>query len=251
MNNHGESPRNLEQGSGKETAGWTSTHSWIFLVIVALGFVILGWQNRYHYLSPLGLGKAYRIDKLFGGIQEFDPSGGWINAQLQSMGPPQAMSMMEPPPQGSHAVPMNMPGSARMALGTGEAQIPAGPDVIKESTVESGLPKETPLVSEVTQTPPPQVKTTTEEEPSKEQRQKSFQSSFPEFGQEEFQLANDDLYPDWKKTVVPGGNWNQFLSVYKDFLQWWNDAGSPPEPGFKLWKDFLAGAADRKKADTN
>ena len=67
----------------------------------------------------------------------------------------------------------------------------------------------------------------------------SFQKEFPDFGKDEYQLANDDLYPDWKANVNPNGTWKEFLTVYRDFIQWWNDAGSPPEPGFKLWKDYL------------
>ncbi len=59
----------------------------IFLAIVALGLIVVGFENRYHYLSPLGLGKAYRIDKFFGGIQEFDPSQGWVVASFKSDAP--------------------------------------------------------------------------------------------------------------------------------------------------------------------
>ena len=67
----------------------------------------------------------------------------------------------------------------------------------------------------------------------------AFSKSFPDYGEEEFQLANDDLYPDWKRTYAPDGTWLEFLKVYGEFIEWWTDAGSPPEPGFKLWKDFL------------
>jgi hypothetical protein len=80
---------------------------------------------------------------------------------------------------------------------------------------------------------------------SKEDRLRVFQKVFPEFGQDEFQLADDDLYPFWKKTEAPNGTWPEFLVMYKDFIQWWTDAGSPPEPGFKLWKDFRAGKGKR------
>ncbi len=98
----------------RQTVGWTQLHSWVFIIIVALGVGVIAMQNRYHYLSPLGLGKAYRIDKLFGGIQEFDPSAGWITAQLAVPPPSPALSMMEPPgsPMASRAVPMNMPAPA-------------------------------------------------------------------------------------------------------------------------------------------
>jgi len=83
------------------------------------------------------------------------------------------------------------------------------------------------------------------QELTKEERLKAFQKLFPDFGEPEFQLANDDLFPDWKKTVSPNGTWQQFLAVYKDFIQWWNDTGSPAESGFKLWRDFLASREKR------
>ena len=76
--------RRADPKSNRTGQGWSSLHSWIFLAIVAVGLFVIGWQNRYYYLSPLGLGKAYRIDKLFGGIQEFEPSKGWIKAEIPS-----------------------------------------------------------------------------------------------------------------------------------------------------------------------
>ena len=211
--------RRPESRGSRNSAGWTGLHSWIFLAIVALGLMVIAAQNRYHYLSPQGLGKAYRIDKLFGGIQEFDPGKGWITAQLQSMPQPQSFSMMEPPTIGSQAVPMNMPGG-----------IPPATDV-----VQPGAAKEEPALGQ-----PQHLQAKEAQALSKEERLKVFQRAFPEFGQDEFQLANDDLYPFWKKNEAPNGTWPQFLTVYKDFIQWWADAGSPPEPGFKLWKDFRA-----------
>ncbi len=66
-----DSSRNSGPRDQLNVSGWTSLHSWIFLAIVILAVLVMGFQNRYHYLSPLGLGKAYRIDKLFGGIQEY------------------------------------------------------------------------------------------------------------------------------------------------------------------------------------
>jgi hypothetical protein len=225
-------PRLPETRHYRPASGWTALHSWIFLAIVALGLVVVGIQNRYHYLSPLGLGKAYRIDKLFGSIQEFDPGQGWIVAQLQTA-PPQAMSMMEPP--GSRAVPMNMPGMTPQP--PTEAVEPATPPVTAH--------REDPSVSarKESVTPAPAVQAARPKEApemSKEEKYKVFQQAFPDFGEDEFQLANDDLYPDWKKNLAPKGTWTEFLVVYRDFIQWWNEAGSPPEPGFKLWKDFLA-----------
>lgn len=215
------------------SSGWTSVHSWVFLAIVAIGLLVLGIQNRYHYLSPLGLGKAYRIDKLFGGIQEFDPSKGWIVAQLQMAPPPQAMSMLEPsaplapPGQG------NMPGAMPSSGDVVQPKAAAAPTMEKESvSVTPQLPKE----QVVTAPARPAVAN----EMSKEEKFKLFQKTFADFGEEEFQLANDDLYPDWKRRYAPNGNWPEFLGVYRDFIQWWNDAGNPPESGFKLWGDFLS-----------
>ncbi|MEM3421830.1 MAG: hypothetical protein QW315_06215, partial [Candidatus Hadarchaeum sp.] len=171
-----EESRRPESRHFRPVGGWTNVHSWIFLGIIAFAVIMLGLQNRYHYLSPLGLGKAYRIDKLFGGIQEFDPDKGWIVAQLQVMPPQHAM--MESP---SRAVPMNMPG-------TGEA---IDPSVLryKEDTLTTGG-KESPGPPSVVQTP-----ASKETELSNEEKFKVFQKAFPEFGQDEFQLANDDLYP--------------------------------------------------------
>ncbi len=217
-------------------SGWTSLHSWIFLAIVALGLIVVGFQNRYHYLSPLGLGKAYRIDKFFGGIQEFDPGQGWVVAKLQVGPPQQALSMMEPPSMGSRAVPMNMPGSVPST----EEQIEPGaampPSLHKEESSVAPPQRPTPPAVASPQAARPKEAS----EMGKEEKLSTFKKAFPDFGQDEFQLANDDLYPDWKKRIAPNGTWPEFLDVYKDFIQWWNDAGSPPEPGYKLWKEFLA-----------
>jgi len=216
------------------TPGWTSLHSWIFLAIVAFGVIVIGLQNRYHYLSPLGLGKAYRIDKLFGGIQEFEPGKGWIVAQLQIHPPQPPMSMMEQPPMpGAPPVPMHMPA-------------PPSGAIEPRAAVTPHEPREEALAPAVQAEPPTRTSAVTPsralEEPSmsKEERFKLFQTAFPDFGEDEFQLANDDLFPNWKKTVAPAGTWKDFIDVYKKFIKWWTDAGSPPEPGFKLWKDFIA-----------
>jgi hypothetical protein len=89
--------------------GWTGLHSWIFLAIVFLGALIMAFQNRYHYVDPQGLGKAYRIDKMFDEIQEYDPAQGWTKAQFQPLPSPQALSMADS--EGSQVAPMQMPGS--------------------------------------------------------------------------------------------------------------------------------------------
>jgi hypothetical protein len=239
-------PKNSRTGHG-----WSSLHSWIFLAIVAVGLFVIGWQNRYYYLSPLGLGKAYRIDKLFGGIQEFDPKGGWIKAEIPSASspPPQSMSMMEPPRQpGSPGAPMNMPSMTQPP----SVSIPSGPP--PRAAMESPAPPPTVMTKETPEEPRPTTasspRETVEEEakePAKETAELSekekldeFNKTFPDFGKDEFQLANDDLYPDWKKRISPDGTWSEFLDVYGQFVQWWTDQGSPPEPGFKLWKEFTS-----------
>jgi hypothetical protein len=249
--------RRVDAKSNRTGQGWSNLHSWIFLAIVAVGLLVIGWQNRYFYLSPLGLGKAYRIDKLFGGIQEFDPSKGWIRAQIPAGSPPQAMSMMEPPMQpGSPAVPMNTPPSMMQppsVLSTPTPALPPraaveqpapAPLVASKEKVEEPRPQAASSPSEVVQptetktpAPPPEL---TENEKLAE-----FNKTFPDFGKDEFQLANDDLYPDWKKRIAPDGTWEEFLEVYGQFVQWWSDQGSPPEPGFKLWKEFSSKSLKR------
>ena len=224
-----------DQTAAVQRSGWTSVHSWVFLAIVALGLLVLGMQNRYHYLSPLGLGKAYRIDKMFGGIQEFDPSKGLIVAQLQ-MAPPQATSMLGPAAPLVPPAQMNMPGSMPSSGDVVQPKAAVAPTMEKETVAPSPQPAKEQVVD--TQARPAAVP-----EMSKEEKYKLFQKTFSEFGDEEFQLANDDLYPDWRKRYAPNGNWPEFLGVYRDFIQWWNDAGNPPESGFKLWQDFLSSKA--------
>ncbi len=227
-----EGVRRPESNRAKPAGGWTTLHSWIFLGIVTCGLLVVGLQNRYHYLSPLGLGKAYRIDKLFGSIQEFDSSQGWVTAQIPGPGP--QLSMMEPP--GVKSVPMQMPGMMN------------SPSVAPEPMPRPGTAKaNAPAYAEKESEPAPAVVSTppVEEKPAKEltdeERFKLFKEDFPEFTEEEFQLANDDLYPSWRKSRGGAGTWPEFLNTYKDFVQWWTDSGSPQEPGAKLWKDFMAG----------
>ena len=226
-----------------DASGWTSLHSWIFLVIVAVGLAAIVLQNRYHYLAPPGAGKAYRIDKLFGSMQEFDPSMGWISAQLQATYPAQASTRMEPPP---------MLPSPRVTPPPPDTEPEAVPEVSQESTAE---PRETPALERVSPPPiaevpipsepvqPPTVETTPQVPPKpmgKEQRLQAFKAEFPDYGEEEFELANDDLFPNWKEKFSPTGTWEEFLPIYREFVQWWIDSGSPPESGTKLWNDFVA-----------
>jgi len=226
--------RPTDPGDPRSVSGWTSFHSWIFLAIVILAVLVMGLQNRYHYLSPLGLGKAYRIDKLFGGIQEYDPSKGWIVAQLQQIQPP--MSMSGPPPEPSQAVPMRMPGT-----------LPTPPGTVGVGTAQAPEPQEEATPPVITKETPPKAAGRGKEsaEMSLDDRVRLFKKAFPDFGKEEFQLANDDLYPDWKKNAAPNGTWTEFLGVYRDFVQWWTDQGSPQEAGSKLWKDFLTSRSKR------
>jgi hypothetical protein len=244
--------RRPEAKAQKPTGGWTSLHSWIFLAIVAIGLTTIGIQNRYHYLSPLGLGKAYRIDKLFGGIQEFDPTGGWITAQLQ-VPPPPTMPMGPPQPPGSPAIPMNgPPGTVAPSGILREESVvkpsPAPQPVVEKEEVTSSVTEENisvekpaPDESPVEEASVPETATSKPPVPelTDEDKFAAFKKQFPDFGKDEFQLANDDLYPDWKKQLKPDGTWEQFLGVYGDFIEWWTDSGSPSESGFTLWRKFL------------
>ncbi len=250
-------PRRPEQKQRNAKQGWTGLHSWIFLAIVAAGLAVIGMQNRYFYLSPLGLGKAYRIDKLFGGIQEFEPvKGSWIKADIPTGPPgppPQAMSMMPPPPQ---ALQMDKPGSMMPPPGAAPPSVagnvpgvsappsqamqvkpPETKSNVKEPPTSAIAEQEIPEKPKPAATPPKPPKPV---EISEADRFKMFEAKFPGFGKQEFQLASDDLYPNWKKNVVKNGTWAQFLDTYADFVQWWKDSGSPAESGFKLWQDFLA-----------
>ncbi len=245
------------RGSG----GWTKTHSWVFIAIIAVGLAVIVFQNRYHYLDPQGLGRAYRISKFFGSIQEFDPDRGWIAARLQA--PPPQASMMTPPPNMAGVPPTLQP------HGAGQPPEPdAGPP---EQTPQSfppptpapaTAPEETPMVGEPSQQPaelPFSEKPDGQEigmkeeeivseqpapppprEMSREERLDMFLGRFPDYGEDEFQLAHEDLYPDWKKRMGADGQWPKFIDVYQEFIDWWIDAGSPPKPGFQLWEEFMA-----------
>jgi len=83
---------------------------------------------------------------------------------------------------------------------------------------------------------------------SRENRLESFRKAYPGYGDEEFKLADEDLFPDWKKKVSPDGTWADFLPVYGEFVQWWIKAGSPAENGLKLWHDFLAAKTEKRSS---
>ena len=122
--------------------------------------------------------------------------------------------MMEPPRQpGSPAVPMNMPSMTQPP----SVSIPSGPPPVARQTPApppTVMTKETPEEARPTVASSPRESVDEEaKEPSKETAELSekekldeFKKTFPDFGKDEFQLANDDLYPDWKKRVSPDGN---------------------------------------------
>jgi hypothetical protein len=116
-----------------------------------------------------------------------------------------------------------------------EPRVPVAPEPPKEERRPAAVPKET-TPAHVEPSPQPR----TQAPLSKEDSFKIFQKTFPDYGEDEFQLAYDDLYPDWKKNIEPAGTWEEFLDVYRDFIKWWTDSGTPQESGMKLWKDYLA-----------
>jgi hypothetical protein len=235
----------------RTTAGWTRLHSWIFLVIVAVALLLLVMQNRYHYFSPQGVGKAYRVDKLFGSVQEFDPTVGWMSARLTSSVPTPATGTMEPPSVVSSVAEsetVTEPQPETPMPPPVESTVPES-EPAKESAVQerADLTEEPPTppvteesVSQEAAQPQPEPEPPQQQELTTRERFQLFKQAFPEFGEEEFQLANEDLYPDWKIRVNPDGTWPEFVGVYKEFIQWWIDSGSPPESGFELWKRFMA-----------
>ncbi len=211
------------------STGWTGLHSWIFLIVVICAVLFAGLMNRYQYLSPTEGGKTYRADKLFGSIQELDLEKGWIKANPQPSSAAGKMSAQTLADISSVIKTVTQP--------VAKTTEPEAPKTAAPPTVENpfGTAPTAPVPA-----PTVAVKPQTAGELSPEAKLKMFQSEFPEYGKEEFQLANDDLYPNWKKALAPNGTWPEFLAVYKEFIQWWTDSGSPPEPGFKLWRKFMA-----------
>ncbi|MFH0825154.1 MAG: hypothetical protein V2B18_20575 [Pseudomonadota bacterium] len=240
---------NRQSAAGyRPNSGWTSLHSWIFLVIAALGLLLLIMENRYAYLAPHGNGKAYRVDRLFGSIQEFSPPAGWVSAELGPGRPVHASDMMEPPPAVSRPMPADSRGPNVVKEEQSDEEESKARQDVKPAGKESKAPEqadEEPVSSTTSSkdsrqpvpTVPPVIKRTGL---SKEDKYQAFVKTFPDYGEEEFQLANDDLFPDWRRKLAPSGEWQEFLSVYKEFIDWWIESGSPPEPGMKLWSDFIA-----------
>ncbi len=225
-------------------SGWSSAHSWIFIIIVAIGLIITGYLNRYEYFGSDG--KAYRVSKISGAIYEYNPIQGWIVANFAEASQQMASNMETPEPMTPPPTPVNPPTTSAVPVET--------PDSLEENPTASNIdqPEEqqgTALIQPVEQTPEVPETTTETEEPenaeerdeemSVENRYKAFLQLNPGYGEEEFKLANETLYPHWKETINPDGNFIEFLSVYKKFTQWWIDAGAPREPGFQLWKRFL------------
>lgn len=231
-----ERDRGLNPGSATRQ-GWSSLHSWVFIVIVALGFVVTGYFNRYEYL---GSGhKAYRVSKITGAIQEYDPYQGWSRAQFQGASSDMAASVqptqpMTPPPS-SVETPSQPQTPVEQDLVAEEDQAPEPEPVADlEQEPENAL-SQSPEATESTE-PESDYR---EPDMSVEDRYKAFLQLNPGYGEEEFKLANETLFPHWKQNLNPDGNFVQFLSMYKKFTQWWIDAGSPRAPGFQLWKRFL------------
>ncbi|MEW6350488.1 MAG: hypothetical protein AB1646_15600 [Thermodesulfobacteriota bacterium] len=242
MGNHNDGTRNLGHlgGNGKPVTGWTKIHSWMFLVIVTASLAIIGFQNRYHYFAPQGSGNTYRVDKLFGTLQQFDGDRGWVKADLirdlspeeptrpRTAAPPLSESAVGTP--GTPALPGTPPRLPRVDLDVPKRGIPSpeAPPVEPPGRVSVQAPP-----APVVPTPSPR------KEAGRAENLRVFKETFDDFGDEEFKLAHDDLYPAWKKNINPAGTWREFLGVYREFVQWWMDSGAPNEPGFKLWEKFI------------
>lgn len=259
--------------------GWTAVHSWLFIIIVAVGFLAVAYQNRYQYLDPGPGGRVFRVSKVFGTIQEFNPAQGWVMAQPAARFPGEPSDTIGRNATAANPFPMNsgtrddvdvLPATSEpvdaepdtsgtrepVPMAVRETTMPEGvappsptPTPGAEPTpnpVEALAPDENPPASEpLPAQPAPPVSTITPVEPEPEpvemteqERFQAFKEAFPNYGEPEFKLANDDLFPDWKQSGNSDGTWTEFLEVYEQFIQWWLDAGAPPEPGFKLWQDF-------------
>ncbi len=248
-------PANSQAKSGPRIApGWTKTHSWIFLGLVAVGLLVIVFQNRYFYLMPEGAAKLFRISKLSGSIQEYDPSGAWVAPQFASTERPQVSEQSSPPSRvASQAVPMNVPAGTepkvappqRFSIAESKPET-VEPPVVKPQTMAPQAPSTTGPATESPRTreapaarpaPAPREQTAM----SREQKFKAFKQMFPDYSDAEFELADEDLFPDWQKKLAPNGSWSEFLKVYKEFIDWFNAQGSPEESGTQLWEEFLAG----------
>jgi hypothetical protein len=230
-------------------SGWTALHSWIFIAIVAVGLTVIGIQNRYQYLSIEGSGKAFRVDKLSGAFQEFSPMQGWIVASFEQETPARE-SMAQPSSASTQPLPMDKPveEDVKGELSFKEAVVEKVPQENKVRMKElNGILSVDKPARPLTPPPAPEQPAVKEQvsprpvkELSVEEKFQTFKEANPEFGDVEFELASDKLFPDWKQSVNPNGTWKEFLKVYGNFIQWWLDAGSPEEDGFNLWKKYLS-----------
>ena len=238
--------------------GWTKIHSWIFVILVAAGLALIAFQNRYHYIMPDTTGKAFRISKLTGAVQEYDPSVGWMSAQISGnapIGSSPTSNDQEPTVSEPSAVPMTVP------PGTRPETVPTQGSNLTENTSSqpntsakteepsSGSVSENTVSSQPGSQPSTSVQTERTSRPSqptssaplsREEKYRTFKEAFPDYGEPEFELASEDLFPEWRQRVAPNGTWQQFLSVYKEFIDWWTAQGQPQESGMKLWQKFLA-----------
>jgi hypothetical protein len=235
--------------NAKTAMGWTKTHSWMFLAIVTISLAMIAFQNRYHYFAPQGPGKTYRVDKLYGTLQQLDGEKGWVTAE-----PPLEIATAQPVQPLSAAPSPNRdlgPMSGRTGSSptrTEQPAFPPGSPDLPRATVPEPSARSVPAVpvtsspldpSSKTKQPAPVVTI----EPSEDEKFRMFKDAFEDYGEEEFKLAANDLYPDWKKNVNPAGTWTEFLELYREFIQWWITSGSPAESGLKLWKNFLKAKA--------
>ena len=231
--------------------GWTKIHSWIFVILVVVGLALIAFQNRYHYIVS-DTGKVLRFSKLTGAVQEYDSSVGWMSSQISanaSLG--QQLKSNEPEPASSEpsAVPMTtLPGTKPETVPTQETkpteQQPTPSEITEEPVSGVDTEKTVSAQPESQQPAPVQPETTTQPaEPaaplSREEKYKAFVQAFPDYGEPEFELASEDLFPDWRQKVAPDGTWQQFLVVYQQFIDWWNAQGQPQVSGAQLWQDFL------------
>lgn len=244
-----DSNRQQTRPAQNQSAGWTSTHSWVFLVIVAVGLAAILFQNRYFYLMPQGSATAYRVSKFFGSVQEFNPASGWVKARLSSSCAVSSTGVMQPPGATDQpGAPMNVPASATPGVvspggrptETMALKEPPKPDEqpAKEEGKESASGQEAEPGNESATAPSAQPAET--QQMSSEQAYQMFTKAFPDFGEAEFELAHEDLFPKWRKSSAQDGTWPQFLGLYKGFIAWWKAQGSPfDRSGEELWRDFM------------
>lgn len=235
----------------KYHSGWSSFHSWIFIAIMVTGLIIIGIQNRYQYVTGSD-GAIYRIAKLTGGMQQYDLIQGWMRVSESKI-------MPEPLEEGTSSTNQAKPFSlesftkgntiteSQKPLLVQKEQEPLPAPQKPEKSVQNKQPIQQIQQPSTVEQPRSQESITEqtipatprEPEMSDEEMFAKFKERNPYFGEQEFRLAKDDLYPDWKQNINPNGNWIEFLDTYEQFIQWWNDSGNPSESGMALWKKFM------------